>query len=179
MKSRRTWLLGLLAVILGVGVVLIVYPLVTASTIEDGPGPETLPDVPTRLEVTEPRLLLPAEAGAPAHIYLTLENHSQDSIQIRSVEIEHADDTILADPSTPAVQRVATIDVGPGQVERFGPGSEFAILSDYDSWVVPGADIDLRLTLADGSSIRMPIEVESAVAQGGEIVGPDLATEPR
>lgn len=174
MKSKRIWLQAILAVILGVGVVLIVYPLVQTRTMQDGPGPNTLPDVPTRLDIVNPRLLLPADAGAPAHIYLTVNNNSQDSVQITEVAIEHADDTILADPSTPAVARVSSIDIGPGAQERFLPGSEFAMLTDYDSWVVPGADIDLRLTLADGSTIRMPIEVESAVGQGGEIVGPDL-----
>ena len=179
MKSRRTWLLGVLAVILGVGLVLIIYPLVQTRTMEDGPGPNSLPEVPTQVEIVEPHLLLPTEAGAPARIHLTVNNYSEDSIQITEVAIAHGDDTILADLSTPVVAEVASVDIGPGMQKSFGPGSEFTILSDYDSWVVPGAEINLRLTFGDGSTITVPIEVVSAVGQGGEIVGPELSEETR
>ncbi|MEO1969872.1 MAG: copper chaperone PCu(A)C [Sphingomonadaceae bacterium] len=135
------------------------------------PGP-TAP--PVSVEVRNARLLLPAEAGRPATIYLDLTNTTNADIYLTKAALEDSQATMLASIRTPASERVASLAIPHGQTLRLSPDSGYAILSGYDQDVVPGAETTLQLTFGNASVIRVPLQVQSMVGRSGIVRTPPL-----
>ena len=172
MNSKRTAVLAVLAVILGIGIIAFVVPIIQNHTMDDGPGPDTLPTPARGLAADNARLVLPTQAGQPAAIFMDLHNRSLDTLHITEVVLDHADDTIIADIATPDISRVSSLDIEAGETLRFAPETQLALLSDYDAEVVPGAELTLRITIDDGTQFEFPVSVESALGEDGKVKMP-------
>lgn len=150
-----------------VGAVLFVAP----SFLADPEGPPETAEVPQpepEVTVTGGRLVMPA-SGTEAAIYLELTNRADAMLHLTEAALDASGKATIAYLRTPEVSRASSLAIPAGETLRLAPETGFAILTDYDASVVPGATVPLTLTFSDGNKVRVPLEVQSMVGQGGVV----------
>ena len=129
-------------------------------------------EMPARVTVENARLVLPATAGEPAAIYMAITNVSSAGVHVTEAALEHADATMIANLETPVANEASSLYIPPGETLRLAPETNYGILTNYDSTIVPGARASLKLKFEDGGIISVPLIVQSMVQEGGTIVPP-------
>lgn len=171
MKWLNPWIGVALLVLAAIGTFLFLWPL---GTPENGatryPGND-----PSRVTVQDARLILPAQAGAPATIYLDISNVSSEGIYVTEAALANAGATMIANLQTPNANEAASLHIPQGQTLRLSPATGYGILTEYNSSIVPGATAMLLLKFDDGEIIEVPLTVQSLVQEGGQIVPPSRA----
>lgn len=169
MKRFHPWIGVVLLIAFAIGAFLLVFPIVapTEDRVQRGPG-----DPEVQVVVDNPRLLLPHKAGEPAVMFFDLTNRSDGGLYLIRVGIEHGGGTSLMDLQRPTAETIDAIYVPPGETFRLSPETGHAILTDYDSSVVPGALATAFLKFENGEVFRMPVEVGSMIEEGREVALP-------
>ena len=151
----KRWFVPLLVILAIVAAVVWFVPLFP----DDETTAPSAPDFGSTVTIENPRLVLPPEAGEPARIYFDISNTGESNVYIAEVAIEHGDETTLARTEGPVADNLANMPINQGQTVVFGPDSDQAILTDYDSSVVPGAEVRMRLTFGNAETVTVPMEV--------------------
>ena len=173
MTKNRIALL-LLALLAVAGLVFMFVPTVPIVTETDA-GLRAPPDPAERIEVSDPLLVLPSRAGDPAFVQMEITNVSNGSLVVTDVAVRKRDDSRIFNLETPARSPIAALQLDEGETVSFGALEDRAILANYDSTMVPGAEVDLLLILGDGEAISVPMTVGSMVGQGGEVQFPPVS----
>lgn len=152
---KRSWIAPILVVVAVVAAVVWFAPLFPDDDTSAPPAPE----FGSAVTVENARLVLPPEAGEPARIYFDISNMGERNVYIAEVAVEHADGVMIANIEGPVAANMANVPVNEGETVVFGPNAEQVILTDYDSNVVPGADVRMRLTFGNSESLTVPMQV--------------------
>lgn len=160
--SKHKWLI--VALVLGglIATLLLAWPVWQTGTRSDTEAPQA-PDFSSTIRVGNPQIVLPERAGDPARVYFDLANVGERTVQLTEVRLAHASATEMQDTQGPAWTPVAALPVDPGATLSFNPDGQFAVISNYDSNVVPGAMIDVTLVFGTSGTVTVPTEVVKAV----------------
>lgn len=90
-----------------------------------------------------------------------LTNLGEQIVHLTQVHIAR-NETDIQDTRGPAWTPLANLPLQPGETLSFEPGATFAIISNYDSSVVPGATVDITLVFDTPASITVPATVTKA-----------------
>lgn len=168
--TTRKWI-GLCvgtAVLAGAGVVAFWWPIFPGAEDESQTQAPLAPDFEQRVRVAGGQLVLPPVAGGPATIHFEVTNlGNANDVFIREVAIEHTGTAEFYETAGPDMRRLDQISISPGKTVSFGAQERQVVLANYDSTVVPGASVGMKLTLSDGQTLSVPLTVRSAVGQGG------------
>lgn len=160
--SKHKWLT--VAVILAglVGSIMLLWPAWQSLSEPDKDALQA-PDFGSTIRVESPRIMLPERAGDGARVYLDITNVGEQPVVLTEVRLAHAGRTGMQETKGPAWMPVANLPVDPGETLSLDPDGEFAVISNYDSYVVPGAMIDLTLVFGTSATITVPAQVFKAV----------------
>jgi len=170
MTRWRPWLAVIIVAAAAVGALLFIAPLAVERQDEVARFSPVAP--PVRVEVRDGRLVLPVQAGEPALIYLALTNVSAGGMYLTEAALQGGNDTTLTYLRTPEAERASSLYIARGETLRLSPDTGYAIVSGYDSSVVPGTTATLQLTFENGEVIDVPLRVQSRVGQGGDTTLP-------
>ncbi|MBU1253834.1 MAG: copper chaperone PCu(A)C [Alphaproteobacteria bacterium] len=153
---KHKWKIIALAVAAAIAAVLLFMPpLVPDGDTEAPPAPE----FGSQVRIDEARLVLPTRAGAPARVYFDITNVGEGHIYISEVAVEHGDNATMTSFEGDDPQGLSTVSIERGETVVFGPESERRILTDYDSNIVPGTEIRMRLTFGNAETVTVPMRV--------------------
>ncbi len=154
--SKHIWKIAVVAVLAIVAVVMFASPFAP----DDDTVASNAPEFGSTVKVSDARLVLAPVAGEPARVYFDVTNSGEKGLYITQVTVEHgSDDAMIARIDGPVNDDIANIPVNPGETVSFGPNARQAVLTSYDSSVVPGAKVDMRLTFGTSDSMIVPMEV--------------------
>ena len=157
--SRRVWI-GIVVAIVAIGVGwMLLQPMMRQ---DEGPYPPPEADFGSIVTVSNARIVLPATAGNPAAVHLDIANRGERNVYLSEILVEHGGRAQLTDISRQTPKPSDNVDIAPGQTLRFGRGGERAILTGYDAYVVPGAEVTVELVFGNGESLSVPATVEAA-----------------
>lgn len=155
--SRRV----LIGIVIAIAAVLVGWMLLQPiGQQDDGPYPAPDADFGSIVTVSNARIALPTRAGDPAAVLVEITNRGNRNIYLSEVIVEHGGRAELTDFSHPAPKQLDSVDIAPGETARFGRRGEHAILTEYDENVVPGAEVTVEFTFANGESLSAPATVE-------------------
>ncbi|MBI1404346.1 MAG: copper chaperone PCu(A)C [Porphyrobacter sp.] len=156
--DRNKWLIAVVALAGLVALVMLVWP--AGQRVSD-PATEAAqaPDFGSTIRVSNARIVLPGGDGDRAHVYFDLANTGTQTVQLTQVRLAHGTGTGMAETGGPAWTPVAALPVEAGATLSFQPGGDFAVISDYDSSVVPGAAIDVTLVFGTSGEVSVPATV--------------------
>jgi copper(I)-binding protein len=120
------------------------------------------PEFGSTVRVDNPQFVLPARANDPARVYFNVTNVGQQDIHLTQVRIGAAAEADIEDTQGPAWKPVANLPLQPGETLSLTPGGTFAVISEYDSTVVPGATVNITLVFDTSASITVPATVTKA-----------------
>lgn len=163
MKHRK-WI-GIVIAIAGmIAMFILFFPLATDNE-ETSTGREQIslaPDFEQTVAIEPGTLVLPTVAGAPATIHFDATNVGEkNAVYIRAVSIEHTDHATMFTPRGADIRRLSNVPIHPGETVTFGSATNQLVLSDYDSSVVPGTSLRMRIGLSNGQVVDVPLTVES------------------
>ncbi|WP_305096536.1 hypothetical protein [Croceibacterium aestuarii] len=166
---QKHWMkIAVVAVIAVIGAVLFFAPF----TADDETTAPPAPDFASVAAVENARLVLPPDAGEPARISFDVRNLAADNtLYITGVAVENSSGAVLGSPERPVTESLAQVPVPPGETVSFGSGESQVVLANYNSEVVPGARVNMRLTFGDADSLVVPMTVEYAGAGTGSADG--------
>lgn len=157
--SRRAWI-GIIVAIVAVGAAwMLLQPMMQQ---DEGPYPPPEADFGSVVTVSNARIVLPETAGNPAAVHLDITNRGDSNLYLSEILVEHGGRAQLTDISRQTPKPSDNVAIGPGQTLRFGRGGERAILTGYDAYVVPGAEVTVELVFGNGESLSVPATVEAA-----------------
>ncbi|MEQ5786836.1 copper chaperone PCu(A)C [Erythrobacter sp. NFXS35] len=160
--SKHKWLIAALIVGGLIATIMLLWPLWQTGTIS-GTEASQAPDFGSTIRVENPRIMLPERAGDGARIYLDITNVGDQTTVLSEVRLAHASATGIQEIEGPAWMPVANLPIEPGETLSLNPDGEFAVVSNYDSNVVPGAMIDVSLVFGTSATITVPAQVFKAV----------------
>jgi len=173
--NKRNWIIGVLVVGGILAAILFLYPpaqRVADSDTEQPTAPDFGSQADPAVAIENARLVLPARAGNPATVYFDVRSLGQRNLVIREVNVEHAGRVGLFDAEGPQIGRIENVSIEPGATLRFAPDARHLVASDYDSNVVPGASVEVTVTLANGQTATAQANVEAGTAPGGGAAAP-------
>lgn len=156
--SKKRWLV--VALILGglIGTFLLFWPVFQTATESDTEAP-IAPDFGSTVRVGSPRIVLPGSEGTAASVYFDVTNVGEETVHLTEVRLAHASTTDIQNRDGPTWTPVANLPIKPGATLSFNPDAEFAVISNYDSNVVPGAMIDVTLVFGTSATVTVPAKV--------------------
>lgn len=160
------------AVLAVAGIVLFVAPSLVADR-DEPPGMTGVPQPDVQVTVANGRLVLPAAGSDEAMIFLDLINRSDAAIYLTQAGLDGSGPATIAYLRPPSANRASSLTIPEGETLSLSPDSGYAILTDYDASVVPGATVPLTLKFSTGEIVRVPLTVQSMVGQGGVVRMPE------
>jgi copper(I)-binding protein len=160
---RKRVLFVVVALACVAGVILFAAPIFQAS-VDDQTDFSAAPELGSTVQLSDARFVLPPRAGQPASLFFDISNAGSRSIQL--VDVTVADNrAVMISKEGPAPQQIASVEISPGETLTFGPYTESLIFSEYDSSIVPGADVRAELTFGNAEKITVsaPVSIEDAV----------------
>lgn len=159
--NRHKWLIAVLVPAVLVASVMFVFPALQTLTESDTEAP-IAPEFGSTVRVSNPQFVLPERADDPARVYFDLTNVGQQTVHLTQVRIARANEADIQDTQGPAWKPVANLPLPPGETLSLNPGGTFAVISDYDSSVVPGETVNITLVFDTASRITVPAMVSKA-----------------
>lgn len=156
---KHTVVVAVVAVLAVIGALLFFVPYGQ----DDDTSYSNAPDIASRASVENARLVLPLDAGEPARVYFDVTNRAADfTLFVTDVAVEDSLGSMIASPQGPVTTKQAKVPVSPGETVRFGAEDMPVVLTNYNSDVVPGAQVRMRLTFGDADTLTVPMTVEYA-----------------
>ena len=154
--NKRRIMIAILTLLAIVAAAAFIYPIFTREQVIAPPAPA----FGSTIEVENARLVLPATAGRPAVVHFAVSNLGQDTVFVTAVNVEHTRAAEMYDTERPSPLEIANVPVQPGETVQFGTGEQQLVLADYDSFVVPGAELRMVLTFGNAEAVAVPLPVK-------------------
>ena len=122
-----------------------------------------------QVSVENARVVMPANAGAPAALYFDMSNRGGTDAVLRTATVEHATGANIMESDRPVNENALMIAVHPGETVHFSPAGPYVAVSGYDSSVVPGATLKVQFGFGNSGAIDTTAIVQSAVGQNGSV----------
>lgn len=178
---RTRWYAAALGTLAVVGVVAFVGPVgFWPEFTSTDPITASKPGKERSVSVEGGTFVLPSVAGTLAMVHFKVSNTgNQDTVFINGVSIENATKTDMFETVGPDMRPLTNVTIHPGETVDFGLDSNRLVRSNYGEDIQPGNTVQMTLRFADGETLTVPLEVTSAVRQGGavDITGGDPALQ--
>lgn len=159
--NKHSWLVAVLAAGALIATGLFAWPAL--QTIGDPDTEASLaPEFGSTIRVDNPQFVLPARADDPARVYFDVTNVGEQTVHLTEVRIARRSEADMQETQGPAWKPVANLPLRSGETLSLDPGGTFAVVSDYDSSVVPGASVNITLVFDTSGSITVPATVTKA-----------------
>jgi copper(I)-binding protein len=155
--SKRHWIAGAVA-IAGIGAVgLLFWPTIVPE--RSNAHVTHTPSFQSLVAVRDARVALPVEAADPAEVFFTITNRGEDqTLFVTGIELAGAS-VLIADPAGPVTTKMGNVAIQPGATVTFSPDGPHGLLPNYNSDVVPGAVLDLKITFGTSGTVSVPADV--------------------
>jgi len=130
-------------------------------------SPDALPpEAKPGLGVEGAMLVLPAVAGNPAAIYFTLNNTGAAPARLAAISVEGAGSTEMHETKGGTMSAVNGVDVPANGSAAFARGGLHVMVFGLPGNTLPGAELEMTLTFADGDKLSVPVKAVGAGAAG-------------